>query len=441
MQKTTVAIVGRPNVGKSTLFNRLIGQSTAITQDMPGVTRDRIYGIAHWLNKSFSVIDTGGLDPSSDDPMLSSMQAQTQLAIEEAEVIVCLFDGQAELTTTDYEVVQRLRQTKKPVYYVANKIDGARHENTALNFYQLGIPDLLTISAEHKLGLDELLDRICEHVEEVDEEIEDNESHEPTAMRIAVVGRPNVGKSSLVNYLLGEDRMLVTDIAGTTRDAIDSDVYANGTHYVFIDTSGIRRKSKVFDPVERYSVIRSFRSIDRCHLAFVMLDAEEGITDQDARIAGYAYNNGRAVLLIVNKWDLIEKSTETAGQFALEIKDKLKFLDYAPIIFISALTGQRVSKTLELADRIYGQYNKRISTSDVNSALERMVREFQPPAFRGKPVKFYYASQSAVRPPTFVLFCNHPEGVHFSYKRYLINQFREQFEFTESPVYLRIQAR
>lgn len=440
MRKTTVAIVGRPNVGKSTLFNRLIGQSAAITQDMPGVTRDRIYGTARWLNKAFSIIDTGGLDPSSEDPMLSSMQAQTQLAIEEADVIVCLFDGQAELTTTDYEIVQRLRETQKPVYYVANKIDGPRHENMAFVFYQLGIPDLLTISAEHKLGLDELLDKICEHIEEDEEEIE-GEGGEPAAMRIAVVGRPNVGKSSFVNYLLGEDRMLVTDIAGTTRDAIDSDVYANGTHYVFIDTSGIRRKSRVFDPVERYSVIRSFRSIDRSHIAFIMLNAEDGITDQDVRIAGYAYNNGRAVLLVVNKWDIIEKSTETAGEFALQIKEKLKFLDYAPIIFISALTGQRVTKTLELADRIYAQYNKRIATSEVNTALERMVREFQPPAYRGKPVKFYYASQSAVRPPTFVLFCNHPDGVHFSYKRYLINQFREQFEFTESPVYLRLQAR
>ncbi len=439
MQNTTVAIVGRPNVGKSTLFNRLIGQHTAITQDMPGVTRDRIYGTARWMNKVFSVIDTGGLDPSADDPMLSSMQAQTQLAIEEADVIICLFDGQAELTTTDYEVVQRLRQTQKPVYYAANKIDGPRHENAALGFYQLGIPELLTISAEHKIGLDDLLDKICEHVESSEEE-EDGE-REPAAMRIAVVGRPNVGKSSFVNALLGEDRMLVTDIAGTTRDAIDSDVYANGTHYVFIDTSGIRRKSKVFDPVERYSVIRSFRSIDRCHIAFVMVDAEDGITDQDARIAGYAYNNGRAILLVVNKWDLIEKSTETAGQFALQIKEKLKFLDYAPIIFISALTGQRVSKTLELADRIYGQYNKRIATSAVNTALEQMVREYQPPAYRGKPLKFYYASQSAVRPPTFVVFCNHPDGVHFSYKRYLINQFREQFEFTESPVYLRFQPR
>ncbi len=438
MQKTTVAIVGKPNVGKSTLFNRLTGQSTAITQDMPGVTRDRIYGTVRWLNKTFSVIDTGGLDPLADDPMLSSMQAQTQLAIEEADVIVCLFDGKAEITTIDYEVVQRLRQTQKPVYFVANKIDGPRYENTALDLYQLGIPDFLTISAEHKLGLDDLLDKICGHVEEMDEE---ETGGEPAAMRIAVVGRPNVGKSSLVNYLLGEDRMLVTDIAGTTRDAIDSEVHANGTHYVFIDTSGIRRKSKVFDPVERYSVIRSFKSIDRCHLAFVMLNAEEGITDQDARIAGYAYNNGRAVLLVVNKWDLIEKSTETAGEFALQIKEKLKFLDYAPIIFISALTGQRVSKTLELADRIYGQYNKRISTSDVNSALEKIVQAYPPPAYRGKPVKFYYASQSAVRPPTFVLFCNHPDGVHFSYKRYLINQFREHFEFTESPVYLRLQPR
>ncbi len=436
MQRTTVAIVGKPNVGKSTLFNRLVGRNTAITEDFPGVTRDRIYGTCFWLDKTFSLIDTGGLTPSSDDPMLSFMQLQTNLALEEADVIVCLFDGQTELTTTDYEIVESLRQTSKPTLYVANKIDGAKHEQNAVNFYQLGIPEIIMISAEHKLALDVLLDKICEHVRDVEEETEDE-----STIRIAVVGRPNVGKSSLVNHLLGEERMLVTDIAGTTRDSIDSEISVNGSRYVFIDTSGIRRKSKIKNSIERYSVVRAFKSLDRCHVAFVMINALEGVTDQDARIAGYAHNNGRAILLVVNKWDLIEKDTHTAGQFVYQIKDKLKYLDYAPIIFTSALTGQRVVKTLQMAENLYAQYNKRVPTSEVNTALEQIVRKHHPPVHKGKQVKFYYGAQVAVRPPTIVLFCNHSEGVHFSYKRYLTNQFREYFAFTETPLHLRIQQR
>lgn len=437
MHKTTVAIVGKPNVGKSTLFNRLIGRHTAITQNVAGVTRDRIYGTCSWLDKMFSVIDTGGLMPVTDDPMMSFVQDQTQLAIEEADVILCLFDTQTELTATDFEIVEQLRQTSKPVYYVANKVDSPSHEQRIGNLYQLGIPEVIPISAEHKLGLDEILDRVCEHVEphETEEETSD------LVMRIAVVGRPNVGKSSFVNRLLGEERMLVTDIAGTTRDAIDSDVHINGKHYVFVDTSGIRRKSKIKDPVERYSVVRAFKSIDRSHMAFMLIDALSGVTEQDARIAGYAHNSGRAVLLVINKWDLLEKDSSTAGQYVQKIKNKLKYLDYAPIIFTSALTGQRVIKTLTLADTIFAQYNSRVSTSEANAALKDIVAKHHPPVHRGRQVKFYYITQTAVRPPTFVLFCNAPGAVHFSYQRYLINQLRERFQLTEIPIQLRIQQR
>lgn len=436
MQRTTVAIVGKPNVGKSTLFNRLVGKHAAITQNFPGVTRDRIYGTCQWLDKTFALIDTGGLMPIPDDPMMSFMQLQTQLAIEEADVIVCLFDGRSAVTSIDYEVVNRLRQSGKPVYYVANKIDEPQHEQNIFNLYQLGISDIIPISAEHKRGLDLLLDKICDHVEPFEPEKEHD-----SVIRIAVVGRPNVGKSSLVNYLLGENRMLVTEIAGTTRDSVDSEVYVHGTYYVFIDTSGIRRKSKIKDPLERYSVVRAFKSIDRCHIAYVMINAVDGVTDQDARIAGYAHENGRAVLLVINKWDLINKDTNTAGEYVHRIKEKLKYLDYAPIIFTSALNGQRVWKTLTLANEIFAQYNKRVPTSEVNVALEKMLQQHHPPVYKGKQLKFYYGTQVAVRPPTLVLFCNYPEGVHFSYKRYLINQFREYFQFTNTPLRLRLQAR
>ncbi|MDY0094480.1 MAG: ribosome biogenesis GTPase Der [Candidatus Vecturithrix sp.] len=437
IQRTTVALVGKPNVGKSTLFNRLTGKNTAITQGVPGVTRDRIYGVCEWMDKTFALIDTGGLMPTTDDPMLAFMQLQTRLAIEEADVIVCLFDGQAELSTTDHEVVDQLRRAGKPTYFVANKIDDPKHEENLVNFYQLGIANILPISAEHKRGLDDLLDTICQHVEAAESE----DQPEDAAIRIAVVGRPNVGKSSFVNYLLGENRMLVTDIAGTTRDAIDSELYLNGTRYIFIDTSGIRRKSRITDPIERYSVVRAFKSLDRCHIAFVLLDAEEGVTDQDARIAGYAFENGRAIILVVNKWDLVNKDSKTAGEYVYRIRDKLKYLEYAPIIFTSALTGQRVFKTLNLANDVYAQYNRRIATSELNTALHDILAKHQPPTYKGHQVKLYYITQSAVRPPTFIAFCNYPEGIHFSYKRYLTNQLRETFAFEGTPLQLRIQQK
>ncbi len=440
MYTTTVAIVGKPNVGKSTLFNRLIGRHTAITQNFPGVTRDRIYGTCTWLEKSFSLIDTGGLMPVVNDPMMSFVQLQTRIAIEEADIIVCMFDAQSELTATDYEVVEQLRQANKTIYYVANKIDSPTHEAAANQLYQLGVDDVISISAEHKLGLDILLDKVCEHVAPP-ESPDDEEEEQELVMRIAVVGRPNVGKSSFVNYLLGEERMLVTDIAGTTRDAIDSHIEIDGSRYVFVDTSGIRRKSKITDPIERYSVVRAFKSIDRCHLTFLLIDAERGITDQEAHIASYANNAGRAVVLVVNKWDLLEKDSSTAGAYVQKVKRKLKFLDHAPVIFTSALTGQRVRKTLQLAEQVFAQFNRRISTSQINAALENIVTVHHPPVYKGRQVKFYYTAQSAVRPPTFVLFCNAPDGVHFSYKRYLVNQLREHFELTSTPIKLRIQQR
>lgn len=437
MPKTTVAIVGKPNVGKSTLFNCFVGRHAAITEGVPGVTRDRIYGSCEWIDKTFAVIDTGGLMPDSDDPLISAAQTQTQLALEEADVIVCLLDSQEELTATDHEIVRQLRQTTKPVLYVANKIDSERHQARLADFYQLGLHDVIPISAEHRLGIDVLLDAICEHVAPPDAE----DATDAPLMRIAVVGRPNVGKSSFVNYLLGEERMLVTDIAGTTRDAIDSHLTHDGVQYLLVDTAGIRRRSKIFDPVEHYSVVRAFKSIDRCHLALVLLDAVSGVTDQDARIAGYAHNLGRAIILVVNKWDLVEKNASTTGEYVEQLKLKLNFLDYAPIIFTSALTGQRVMKTLTLAQNVFEQYNQRVATADLNAVLEDIVAKHHPPTYRSREVKIYYGTQVAVRPPTFVLFSNAPEGLKPSYKQYLINQLRERFHLPETPIKLRIQPR
>jgi GTP-binding protein len=435
--RPVIAIIGRPNVGKSTLFNRLTGKRVAIIENLPGVTRDRIYGTCEWIGRTFDIIDTGGLEPESKDKMLSLMREQTKIALEEADGIIFLMDGQEGLVPSDYEVVELLRKTQKPVFYVVNKIDAPRHEEKTLEFYKLGIEKLYPISAEHSYKVDELLDDICqrfpftEEAEEIDTE----------AIRVAVVGRPNVGKSSLVNYLLGEKRVLVNDEPGTTRDSIDTPVTINGRKYILIDTAGIRRKSRIDRAVERYSVVRALRSLERSDVVLVLMDAVEGITDQDVRIAGHVHEAGRGCVLVFNKWDLIEKDNETLGYYVGKVKDRFKYLDYALIIFVSALTGQRVFKIIELVDQAYAEYTKKVSTSELNEALESAIKNYQPPSFRGRHVKFFYITQVNIKPPSFILFCNYPEGIHFSYKRYLENRLREHFGFQGTPIRLIFRKR
>lgn len=431
MSKPIIAIIGRPNVGKSTLFNRLTGKRMAIVEDFPGVTRDRIYGECEWIGQSFTVVDTGGLEPESRDKMLSLMREQVQRALEEADGIIFLMDGKEGLAPSDYEVVEFLRKVQKPIFYVINKIDVPKHEDKVLEFYKLGIEKLYPISAEHGYKVDELLDEICQSFP-AGQEV--SEGEETGAVKIAVVGRPNVGKSSLVNYLLGEKRVLVNDEPGTTRDSIDTQVTINHRKYILIDTAGIRRKSRINQPIERYSVVRALRSLERCDIALIMIDAVEGITDQDVRIAGHAHKAGRGCILVVNKWDLVEKDNTTIGQYVEKIKDRFKYLDYAPIIFVSALTGQRVFKIIDLVNRVFAEYTKKVSTPELNRILESATKSYQPPSFQGRHLKFFYITQVHIKPPTFTLFCNYPEGVHFSYKRYLENRIRENLGFEGTPI-------
>ncbi|HWR18183.1 MAG TPA: ribosome biogenesis GTPase Der [Clostridia bacterium] len=436
MSRPIVAVVGRPNVGKSTFFNKIIGRRIAIVEDTPGVTRDRIYGDAQWLTHDFTLIDTGGIEPEKDDIISAQMRRQAELAIETADVILFLVDGREGITASDEDVAALLRRSKKPVVLAVNKVDNQKFEDSVYDFYSLGIGDPFTISAEQGLGLGDLLDEIVKHFDESTIPEREDET------KIAVVGKPNVGKSSLVNALLGQERTIVSDIPGTTRDAIDSPFTYNGENYILIDTAGIRRKRAIEDEsIERYSVIRSLGAVRRADVVLIVVDASEGMSEQDVRIAGYVHEEGKASVLIVNKWDKIEKDTHTMNEFQKKLASDLAFMDYVPMLFISAKTGQRVPKVLETAKMAYVQNCTRIKTGTLNDVVAEAVSMNEPPSDKGRRLKIYYATQTGIKPPTFVLFVNDPDIMHFSYKRYLENYFRKSFGFTATPLRIYVRKR
>ncbi len=436
MSKPLVAIVGRPNVGKSTLFNKLAGKRIAIVEDTPGVTRDRIYADAEWLTHSFTIIDTGGIEPEREDIISIQMRRQAELAIETADVIVFVVDGREGITAADEEVAEMLRRSHKPIVLCVNKVDHPKFADTIYDFYALGIGDPISISGEQGLGINDMLDAIVEHFDGALEEVLDD------TVRITVMGRPNVGKSSLVNALLGSERTIVSEIPGTTRDAIDSPFTFGGKNYVLVDTAGIRRKRAIEDEsIERYSVIRSLDSLRRSDVVLVVIDASQGLSEQDVRLAGYAHEEGKAIVLIVNKWDIIEKDTHTIEQFKKDIKTDLAFMDYVPMLFISAKTGQRVLKVMEYVDLVYEQSMRRITTGTLNDIVSEAIMANEPPSDKGRRLKIYYATQVAIKPPTFVIFVNEPDIMHFSYKRYLENYLRKSFGLTATPIRLLIRKR
>lgn len=425
-----IAIVGRPNVGKSTLFNRIAGKQKAIVIDEPGATRDRNYMDCTWHDKAFTLIDTGGFEPASEERILIQMREQTNLAIEEADVIIFLMDGKEGLTPTDMEIAKQLRGKDKNVYYTANKIDGERHQEMLTEFYRLGIDEFYPISAQHGPGVDELLSVITNDFPSIKESKDQNDEQ----IKIAIVGKPNVGKSSLLNRILGKERIIANPAPGTTRDAIDTTVKVHGKSYLLIDTAGIRRKSKISLTLEKYSVVQALKTINRCDIALVLIDAEEGLTDQDTKIIGLAYERGKACIIVVNKWDKIEKDNSTVGKFVEDIKDKIKFMDFAPIIFVSAVTGQRAPKIFDLINEIYDQYTRRIDTSPLNDLVEKSVQKNPLARYANRQMHIAYATQTDVKPPTFVFFVTNAKGIHFSYERYLANQIRAAFGFDKVPL-------
>ena len=429
MSKPIVAIIGKPNVGKSTFFNYIVGKRISIVEDTPGVTRDRIYAETNWRGKGFTVIDTGGIEPISNDIILSQMRRQAEIAIEIADVILFLTDVKQGVTAADREISLMLKKSKKPIILVCNKVDNIqKYQNDIYEFYNLGLGEPIAISATNAQGIGDALDAIYN---ELPESIEDEDIEK---IKVAVIGKPNVGKSSLINKILGEDRNIVSDIAGTTRDAIDSEFENEKGKYIFIDTAGIRRKAKVTEAIEKYSVMRSLLAIERSDVALMMIDATEGVTDQDAKIAGEAHEAGKGIIIVVNKWDEYEKETGTMEKYKKEIYNKLSYLSYAPIIFVSAKTGQRIDKLFDIINDVASQNSKRIATATLNQVINEAIALVQPPSDKGKRLRIYYGTQVATKPPTFVIFVNKKELFHFSYERYLINQIRKEFGLEGTPV-------
>ena len=425
MSKPVVAIVGRPNVGKSTLFNVLAGGMISIVKDTPGVTRDRIYADVNWLDKDFTLIDTGGIEPESKDIILSQMREQAQIAIDTADVIIFITDVRQGLVDSDSKVADMLRRSGKPVVLVVNKVDNFdKFMPDVYEFYNLGIGDPVPISAASRLGIGDMLDQVAEHFPEHGREEEEDERP-----RIAIVGKLNVGKSSIINKLLGEQRVIVSDIAGTTRDAIDTDIVYNGKEYVFIDTAGLRRKNKIKEELERYSIIRTVTAVERADVVLIVIDATEGVTEQDAKIAGIAHERGKGIIIVVNKWDAIEKNDKTMREYDSEVRRVLSFMPYAEIMYVSAETGQRLNKLYDKIDMVIENQTLRIATGVLNEIMAEAVAMQQPPSDKGKRLKLYYITQVAVKPPTFVIFVNDKELMHFSYTRYLENKIREAFGF------------
>lgn len=437
MSKPVVAIVGRPNVGKSTLFNALAGEMISIVKDTPGVTRDRIYADVTWLDKAFTMIDTGGIEPDSSDIILSQMREQAQIAIDTADVIVFLVDVRQGLVDADAKVADMLRRSRKPVVLCVNKVDNFKKmEADIYEFYNLGLGDPIPVSAASKQGFGELLDEITKNFPALDDsELEDERP------RVAIVGKPNVGKSSLINKLLGERRLIVSDIAGTTRDAVDTVIKRDGKEYIFIDTAGLRRKNKIKEELEKYSIIRTVTAVERADVVVIVIDAKEGVTEQDAKIAGIAHERGKGIIVAVNKWDAIEKNDKTIYEYTNKIKEILSFMPYAEMIFMSALTGQRLNKLFELIDVVIENHALRVATGVLNEIMTEAVALQQPPSDKGKRLKLYYMTQVAVKPPTFVIFVNDKELMHFSYTRYIENKVREAFGFKGTPLKFIIRER
>ena len=437
MSKPVVAIVGRPNVGKSTLFNVLAGEMISIVKDTPGVTRDRIYADVSWLDKEFTLIDTGGIEPESSDVILSQMREQGQISIDTADVIVFITDVRQGLVDADSKVADMLRRSQKPIVLVVNKVDNfEKFMPDVYEFYNLGIGDPVPVSAASRLGIGDMLDEVTRHFpEHAGEEEEDDRP------RVAIVGKPNVGKSSIINKLLGEQRVIVSDVAGTTRDAIDTDIIHNGKEYVFIDTAGLRRKNKIKEELERYSIIRTVTAVERADVVLMVIDASEGITEQDAKIAGIAHERGKGIIIVVNKWDAIEKNDKTMKEYENEIRRVLAFMPYAEIMYVSAKTGQRLPKLYDMIDMVIENQTMRVATGVLNEIMTEAVAMQQPPSDKGKRLKLYYITQVSVKPPTFVIFVNDKELMHFSYTRYLENKIREAFGFRGTSLKFFIRER